>query len=151
MERRLRTHARATTTEQYDFMNQTTDHLLNDISYAIYHACAKGLSDISYEYYPPGNPELKETRIRRPHQCDIQVVCFPQMWGSTALGHGGMGGAAMTRANTVVVLMPNHDACVYFGSRLAYHIEHPNDLFTSDMHKHSMHKKDGAKERYEKK
>lgn len=47
---------------------------------------------------------------------------FPQTWGSTALGFGGIGGAAMTTAQTYVVLA-NGSVFVYFGSRFAYEIK----------------------------
>ena len=35
-------------------------------------------------------PETKKTR--RPHDEDVEVYLFPQTWGSTALGYGGVGG-----------------------------------------------------------
>jgi hypothetical protein len=60
------------------------------------------------------------TKTRRPCSDDVEVFMFPQGWGSTALGYGGMGGASMTCAYTVVVSDQIH-VCVYFGSgRLAY-------------------------------
>lgn len=70
-------------------------------------------------------PTVSQTR--RPQDYDVQVIMFPQTWGSTALGYGGLGGAAMTSAYTVVVQEGNC-ACVYFGGeRLAYRV-HYNDL-----------------------
>lgn len=47
---------------------------------------------------------------------------FPQMWGSTALGFGGIGGAAMTTAQTYVVFT-YESVFVYFGSRFAYELK----------------------------
>ena len=66
-------------------------------------------------------PRIDKTR--RPYEEDIEVIMFPQVWGSTALGYGGMGGASVTPAYTVVVQTNTH-ACVYFGSSgtLAYMI-----------------------------
>lgn len=62
------------------------------------------------------------SRTRRPQDHDVEVIMFPQTWGSTALGYGGMGGAAMTPAYTVVV-QEGDCSCVYFGcERLAYRI-----------------------------
>lgn len=60
---------------------------------------------------------------RRPLADEVEVIMFAQTWGSTALGYGGMGGASMTPAYTVIV-MHRHVACVYFGSggRLAYSV-----------------------------
>lgn len=53
---------------------------------------------------------------------------FPQTWGSTALGHGGIGGQMMTSAITMVVVVqpgwhgdhPEGIALVYFGGAFAY-------------------------------
>lgn len=68
--------------------------------------------------------EPKVTSTRRPYEHDVEVLLFPQTWGSTALGYGGMGGAAVTTAYTVIV----HDHacwCVYFGEgELAYKLEY---------------------------
>lgn len=50
-----------------------------------------------------------------------EIYIFDQVWGSTALGFGGMGGQAMTRAMTYVIIQNYEDAYVYFGSRFAYH------------------------------
>lgn len=63
------------------------------------------------------------TKERRPEARDVTVRMFPQTWGSTALGYGGVGGAAVTTAYTVVVA--THEvAAVYFGgSRLAYCVQ----------------------------
>lgn len=60
-------------------------------------------------------------KSRRPREDELEVYLFPQTWGSTALGYGGIGGSAMTTAYTVVVMCIN-DVCVYFGASgyLAY-------------------------------
>lgn len=66
-------------------------------------------------------PMIQKTRRPTPH--DVEVVLFPQVWGSTALGYGGIGGQAMTGAYTVVAICSHTDtAAVYFGDggRLAY-------------------------------
>ena len=47
---------------------------------------------------------------------------FPQVWGSTALGFGGIGGQALTTAQTYVILAQG-SIYVYFGSRFAYEIK----------------------------
>ncbi|KZC41086.1 hypothetical protein RHOFW510R12_00475 [Rhodanobacter sp. FW510-R12] len=62
-------------------------------------------------------------RRRRLSEQECLVTAFPQLWGSTALGFGGMGGSAMTTAYTVVVESSVvGQRAVYFGSsgRLAY-------------------------------
>jgi len=67
-------------------------------------------------------PQIKKTR--RPQTYEVEIVMFPQTWGSTALGYGGMGGAAITSAYTVIVTYHNC-SCVYFGSgRLAYKLDY---------------------------
>lgn len=61
---------------------------------------------------------------------ELDVYMFPQTWGSTTLGFGGIGGQAFTRAYTVVV--EDLDANIYsvfFGERLAYTVQNPNKLF----------------------
>jgi hypothetical protein len=62
----------------------------------------------------------------RPDEPGLHVDLFEQLWGSTALGYGGVGGAAMTSAYTVVVHTED-EACVYFGGgRLAYRLDLKN-------------------------
>jgi len=64
------------------------------------------------------------TKTRRPFSDELEIIMFPQTWGSTALGYGGMGGQAMTPAYTVVVSYENH-MCVYFGHGcLAYRLDY---------------------------
>jgi len=67
------------------------------------------------------------TKTRRPFSDELEIIMFPQTWGSTALGYGGMGGAAMTAAYTIVLSFHLQTYCVYFGSgRLAYKLEYIN-------------------------
>ena len=61
------------------------------------------------------------SRIRRPFNDELEVIMFPQTWGSTATGYGGLGGSAMTDAYTIIVSYKMTTYCVYFGcGRLAY-------------------------------
>lgn len=73
----------------------------------------------------------------RPSSSELRVYSFPQTWGSTALGFGGIGGAAMTTATTTVIL---YESCglVYFGQRKAYLIERINETFWNDVCKFNM-------------
>ncbi|UJJ60631.1 hypothetical protein [Rhodanobacter denitrificans] len=69
----------------------------------------------------PQGPTVR--RFRRAAEQECLVTVFPQLWGSTALGYGGVGGAAMTTAYTVVVeAQVLGRRAVYFGScgQLAY-------------------------------
>lgn len=92
---------------------------------------------------------------RRPCDRDVEVQMFPQMWGSTALGYGGIGGAAMTRAYTVVVRLENV-FCVYFGGsgRLAYSVvldEHDDPkarAWLDDLRAHTLRSRAEAQHRY---
>ncbi len=54
---------------------------------------------------------------------DLEWEAWPQRWGSTALGYSGIGGQAITTAQTVVVTCPSlcYQAAVFFGGpHLAY-------------------------------
>jgi hypothetical protein len=55
---------------------------------------------------------------------DINFHIISQMWGSTACGWGGMGGAMMTKAYTMII--ENHQnklAFVYWHGKLAYIVD----------------------------
>lgn len=62
-------------------------------------------------------------RKRKPRNSDIRdIKCFTETWGSTALGFGGVGGAAMTTALTVVITTDQYIG-VYWGGLLGYLID----------------------------
>lgn len=76
-----------------------------------------GGKDIPWSQLP------RQKYMRRPQEHEVEVYLFPQTWGSTALGYGGVGGAAVTQAYTVVVTNRS-EACVYFGqARLGYRVD----------------------------
>lgn len=97
-------------------------------------------------------PQVQATR--RPREDDVEVIMFPQAWGSTALGYGGMGGASVTSAYTVIV----HDHanyCVYFGEgELAYKLEYARmspegrQNLRDDIQSHHMMDRQKAHSRY---
>ena len=65
---------------------------------------------------------------------DIAMRMFPQTWGSTALGFGGVGGQALTRAYTTVVSdIQRNWHVVFFGERAAYLVTEPSDAFFEDL------------------
>lgn len=74
----------------------------------------------------------------RPRVDDFRIEMFLQVWGSTALGFGGLGGAAMTEAYTVVIKGPSGEFCVYFDGRFAYMVNDPSDKFYSDLRDHNL-------------
>lgn len=79
-----------------------------------------------------------KARFERPNSpWGMDWFAFPQTWGSTALGFGGIGGCAMTTAQTVIIGYGNRFE-VYFGGRFAYEVLDPNEQFFSDMRKWRM-------------
>ena len=79
-------------------------------------------------------------KTRRHSMYDLTVYSmFPQTWGSTALGFGGIGGQAITSAYVCVIesgLVGQF--AVYFGGQLAYVIKRPNAAFMEDIASHRM-------------
>ena len=53
---------------------------------------------------------------------------MPQLWSSTSHGFGGIGGAAMCWAHTVVI-MCSGTCSVFHAGRFAYTVRGTNDLF----------------------
>lgn len=133
-----------------------TDNPVGNLHACLAHAVYQGFDDIVYEdrdweHYQKTKEDKRITKTRKHSEYDISVqAMFPQVWGSTALGFGGIGGAAMTTAYTIVLTsdVQGH-YCVYFGSQLAYKIDRPNRVFFEDVANMSMHARAGAKERYE--
>lgn len=110
---------------------------ISSLAACIAHAQYEGFSNIEYErmdYDAVRNARTDEEKrasmratvpaTRRPTSRDFDVYAmFPQTWGSTALGHGGIGGSAITTAYTVVLeCMELSEMLVYFGSRFCYKI-----------------------------
>ena len=98
--------------------------------------------------------EPRVSATRRPCEHDVEVIMFPQTWGSTALGYGGMGGASVTSAYTVVIR--DHDIhCVYFGEGdLAYQINYGEltpagrEQLRADLASHMMPERSKMRARY---
>jgi hypothetical protein len=123
---------------------------------ALGHAAYQGFDQYTYQdrdwtAYRNGNTDAMVTKTRKHTDYDLTIVAmFPQTWGSTTLGFGGIGGAAMTTAYTIVVESDlTGQYCVYFGGQFAYRIDHPNEQFFLDLQQSRMHQRDGAKTRYE--
>ncbi|MBU9200212.1 hypothetical protein KTD31_02175 [Burkholderia multivorans] len=113
---------------------------LDAVASAVHHAALLGLPDFHYrvrdnnaffalsaaaqaEARRTGNvPEKPAVRRPRADECEVYAM-FAQTWGSTALGFGGIGGAAMTPAYTVVVAGPSGHFAVYWAGRLAYVVD----------------------------
>lgn len=75
----------------------------------------------------------------RPTLDDFELHTFEQIWGSTALGFGGIGGQAMTSARTYVFVPVscNQKCFVYFAGRFAYAVNY-NDKVREDIVKGNM-------------
>lgn len=121
------------------------DRVTEQMSAAVTAALAVDLPPVEYRAWTPVmkaagiRPDAAPITRRRPGESDVEVVSFPQWWGSTALGHGGVGGAAVTEAQITVVAMKGRGpAAVYFGHQLAYLVEHRNARFEHDMRHRSM-------------
>jgi len=78
-----------------------------------------------YDAYQEWVKSAYEEYKRRPTAYELFVeAMFPQTWGSTALGFGGIGGQAITSAYTVVIACTHtYDYCVYFGGMFAYRLD----------------------------
>jgi hypothetical protein len=115
---------------------------LRDLHEAMAHAQYVGFSDIEYEtrdwqVYRDTKEDVRIPARRRPTTRDFGVYAmFTQTWGSTALGHGGMGGAAVTTAYTVVLeCRATEEFLVYFGGKMCYKIDRRSknlDQFVED-------------------
>lgn len=67
----------------------------------------------------------------------FNIYQFPQTWGSTALGFGGMGGQAISTAYTTVIVK-HLTALVFFNGRFAYKVETINHVFNDHLNKRNM-------------
>ena len=70
---------------------------------------------------------------------DFELYTFEQVWGSTALGFGGIGGQAMTSARTYVFIPIhcNQKCFVYFAGRYAYAADY-SEKFMEDVLNNNM-------------
>lgn len=115
-----------------------TTHPIENLAASIASATYVDLNIIEYRIKDwtkskDADTDVFEDKTRRPGIRDIEIVAmFSQTWGSTALGFGGIGGAAMTDAYTVII-RHNNEFCVYFSGRFAYKIVKPNALFFENM------------------
>jgi len=69
----------------------------------------------------------------RPREDECDVVLFGQFWTSKARGFSDAGARHHYEHDTVVVVGPAQDACVYVSTQLLYHVLHPNRRFFMDV------------------
>lgn len=129
---------------------------INDLHHALAHAQYQGFPEFEYEdrdweHYHKTKEDKRVKKTRLHNSYDITVFdMFTQTWGSTALGFGGLGGAAMTSAYVIVLESEQGKGfCVYFGGRFAYHIQTPSDYFFVDLNNRIMADVKNANKRYE--
>lgn len=128
------------------------DNPLRDLHEAIAHAQYQGFIEIEYDqmdYEAVRNAKtdeekrasmsatLKALRRPRPGREFWVYAMFPQTWGSTALGHGGVGGSSITTAYTIVLeCATTQEYLVYFGSQLGYKVDRKSrnlEVFMKDL------------------
>jgi hypothetical protein len=116
------------------------DNPIQSLAQALAHAQYEGFPEYEYqdrdwEHYHKTKEDKRITKRSRHSPRDLIVhAMFPQTWSSTALGFGGVGGQAITSAYTVIIESEQGlGFCVYFGGRLAYRIQKPNDHFYGDI------------------
>ena len=113
------------------------DNPITDLANCVAHAQYEGFSNIEYETrdwetYRNTKEDKRIPATRRPTARDFTVYAmYPQTWGSTALGHGGIGGSSMSTAYTVVLeCMYTQEYLVYFGGQWCYTVSRRSDNFT---------------------
>lgn len=125
-----------------------TDNPIANLADCIAHAQYEGFSDIEYETrdwetYRTTKEDVRISLSRRPTTRDFEVYAmFPQTWGSTALGHGGMGGASVSTAYTIVLqCYSTGEFLVYFGYEMCYKVTRQSkniDKFIEDCKNHNL-------------
>ena len=120
---------------------------ITNLADCIAHAQYVGFSDIEYETRDwqayrdsNGKEDIRVPKIRRPTTRDFTVYAmFPQTWGSTALGHGGVGGASICTAYTIVLYcMTLQEFLVYFGHEYCYTVKGHSEQFLEDIKNHNL-------------
>ncbi len=108
---------------------------IRSLSWALQRALKHDL--LTVDTRPAGDGERHLTRRRpREHECD--VVLFGQVWTGEALGLADEDAGLRVEQDTIVVVGPEQDACVYVGTELLYHVRRPNRRFFLDVAAHGM-------------
>lgn len=70
---------------------------------------------------------------------ELDVYSWPQQWSDTTCGFPGIGGQAITSAQTVVLMFGiGGPACVYHAGRFAYLVKHPGEHFWMGVTNHRL-------------
>lgn len=79
----------------------------------------------------------------------VHVFVFEQVWGSTSLGFGGIGGSTMTSAWTHVISTVDGKYHIFFNGRHAYTVDSANEIFKDDLMNQNMRSVDDAIKYYQ--
>lgn len=119
------------------------DNPVESLASSLYTALADPniLPDVEYNAFPTAEQRASnkpgDLRTRRPVAGEIECYHFPQLWPSTALGFGGVGGSAMTTAYTTVLVHAGK-AAVFFGGQYAYTVPATLGVLNEDIGKRNM-------------
>ena len=136
--------------------NQFSDIVYRDRDWDKYHKwqdtlSKKELSDAYIQERASGismHEQSLITKRKRPTDYETSVIAmFPQSWGNTALGFGGIGGCACTTAYSIVIEC-NGEYAVYFGSRFAYLVKGSKQAFFDDIRLMTLASVSDAKTKY---
>lgn len=126
-----------------DFLKEVTD--------SFYSALYSDFKEFEYTTLDIKDKKTQIKKKRKVEKRDLKrIFVFEQTWGGTALGFGGLNCNVITKAYVVCIEGPAMDFLVYFGGRLAYHIEKPNQAFFEDVKKYQMVDTKDGKNKYEK-
>ena len=108
---------------------------LLSLSFAMSHSVEVGLKGLpNDEACEPSGSSRQRSRQRRPTPDECEVVMFSQCWSDEEIGFKSGGGTGrFHEGHAVIVMGPQGDACVYFGTEYVYGIKHPNRRFFLDV------------------
>jgi hypothetical protein len=125
-------------------MSNNLQNPVGTLASCLAHAMYQGFPEIVYETRDwsrsKEEPMAMVSKTRHHSEYDVEVYAvFAQVWASTALGFGGLGGQAITTAYTTVLRSSVTDEfCIYFGGRFAYRIVNANERFYEDIKQRRM-------------
>jgi hypothetical protein len=108
---------------------------IRSLSSALQSALAQDLLGVDT---PPDAGNRRRHASRRPHEHECDVVLFGQVWSGHALGLQHAQAVLRFEQDTIIVVGPAQDACVYVSTDLLYHVLHPNRRFFLDVAAHGM-------------
>ncbi len=114
---------------------------IRSLSWALQRALTHDLLDVD----EPAVDARHRINRRRPRERECDVVLFGQVWSGEALGLKSDDAHLRLEQDTVVIIGPEQDACVYVSTELLYHVIHPNRSFFLDVAAHAMAPKSEAR------